>query len=71
MPKQERVDWTERVKKQLLGKLPCGAEIILLVGLRYRKDIEPYLEEQGFTVKAPLARKKIGQQLKWLKENSK
>jgi hypothetical protein len=68
MPKKERVEWAEGVKRQLLAKLPAGAEIILLAGLRYREEIEPFLRELGFSVSVPLKGLSIGKQLQWLKQ---
>ena len=56
------------VQRQLLEVIPPGAEVILLAGLRYRKDIQPFLQERGFSVAVPLEGMKIGEQLHWLKE---
>src|SRR5262245_25038878 len=60
MPKRERIAWAEKVKNQLLEILPAGAEIIVLAGLRYREDIEPFLRNRGFSVSVPLEGLKIG-----------
>lgn len=68
MPKWERNAWAKRVQLQLLELLPANAEVILLAGLRYREDIEPFLRERGFPVSVPLAGLTIGKQLQRLKE---
>ncbi len=70
MPKVERVEWAERVQQQLIDFLPAGAEIILLAGLRYREEIEPYLCKHGFSVSVPLKGLKVGEQLQRLKQDS-
>lgn len=71
MPKQERVAWAKHVLQQLLDILPADAEIILLAGLRYREDIEPFLRNRGFSVSVPLEGLRIGEQLQHLKRFSK
>lgn len=68
MPKRERLAWAARVKQQLLEVLPIGAEVILLAGLRYREEIEPFLRKQGFPVSVPLEGLTIGKQLQRLKQ---
>jgi hypothetical protein len=68
MPKRERLSWAERVQQQLLELLPANATIILLAGLRYREEIEPFLRKRGFPVSVPLEGMAIGKQLQWLKK---
>ena len=68
MPKRERITWAERVQQQLIELLPADAEVILLAGLRYREEIEPFLRQRGFPVSVPLAGLKIGKQLQRLKQ---
>lgn len=70
MLKRERVDWSKRVQQQLIEILPAGADIILLAGMRYREEIEPFLRERGFCVSVPLEGLKIGEQLQRLKQDS-
>lgn len=41
--------------------------MILLAGLRYREEIEPFLRKRGFAVSVPLEGLKIGEQLRYLK----
>ncbi|MGA2439417.1 MAG: DUF6884 domain-containing protein [Tepidisphaeraceae bacterium] len=67
MSKSDRLIWADGVQKQLLELLPPGAEVILLAGLRYRQDIEPFLRARGFSVTVPLKGMKIGEQLHRLK----
>jgi cytoplasmic iron level regulating protein YaaA (DUF328/UPF0246 family) len=66
MSKQERVVWAGCVQKQLAEVLPTDAQIIILAGLRYRENLEPFLRKQGFRVSVPLEGLKIGEQLQWL-----
>ena len=68
MPKPDRLAWAERVQRQLLELLPANAEVILLAGLRYREEIEPFLRQRGFPVSVPLEGLAIGKQLQWLKQ---
>ncbi len=68
MPRRERVAWAQRVQQQLLEILPPDAEVILLAGLRYREEIEPFLRKRGFSVSVPLEGLKIGKQLQRLKQ---
>ena len=68
MSKRERSAWAERVQQQLLELLPADAEVILLAGLRYREEIEPFLRKRGFPVSVPLEGLKIGEQLQRLKQ---
>jgi cytoplasmic iron level regulating protein YaaA (DUF328/UPF0246 family) len=68
MPKAERLAWADRVQRQLLELLPADAQIILLAGLRYREQIEPFLRKRGFSVTVPLEGLKIGEQLQRLKQ---
>ena len=71
MPKRERLAWAARVQQQLLEILPAGAEIILLAGLRYREDVEPFLRKRGFSVSVPFEGLTIGKQLQRLKQDAK
>jgi len=66
MPRAERLRWAERVQKQLDTELPKGADVIMLAGMRYRQDLEPYLRQRGFSVSVPLAGLPIGKQLQKL-----
>lgn len=70
MRKRERVSWAERVQHQLLELIPVDSEVILLAGLRYREEIEPFLRERGFRVFVPFAGLRIGEQLQRLKQGA-
>lgn len=68
MKKAERNAWAEGVKGQLLQVLPPGAGVILLAGMRYREEIVPFLEKNGFSVSVPLEGLGFGKQLQRLNE---
>jgi hypothetical protein len=65
---QERWNWARKVQNQLLQVLPKGAEVIVLAGQRYRENLVPFLEENGFSVRIPLEGLSFGRQLQRLKE---
>ena len=68
MRKSERSAWAQMVQKQLLELLPANAEVMLLAGLSYRKGIEPFLRQRGYSVTVPLEGLRLGPQLRRLKE---
>jgi hypothetical protein len=63
-----RRKWADCVNLRLLELLPPRAEITLLAGMMYRKDIHPFLEKHGFVVEIPLQGLGIGKQLRYLKK---
>ena len=67
MKKADRLAWAARVQGQLFRVLPPGAEIIMLAGERYRKDLIPFLRSRGFPVRVPLEGLSFGRQLRRLK----
>lgn len=67
MRMSERLDWAERVQRQLLETLPPQSEITLLAGECYRENLIPFLKEHGFTVRIPLLGLPFGKQLRRLK----
>ena len=71
MSKQARIAWAGRVQQQLLELLPASAVVIVLAGIRYRENVAPFLEERGFTITVPMLGKRSGQQLQWLKEQTR
>jgi hypothetical protein len=71
MPKRERDCWTSLVSDQLLHLLPPATKVIVLAGQRYRADLVPQLEAQGFSVAIPMQGLKLGAQLKWLNEHTR
>ena len=58
--------WAERVQGQLLEVLPEGADVMVLAGLQYRRDLIPFLEAHGHRITIPLQGKGLGQQLQFL-----
>jgi Family of unknown function (DUF6884) len=68
MRKSERLAWAQIVQNQLLELLPADAEVIFLAGLPYRKGIEPFLRQRGYSVTVPLEGLRLGPQLRRLKE---
>jgi len=70
MSSPERLDWADRVQRQLLAILPRDTEVLILAGARYREHIDPFLRENGFVVTAPLKGLAIGRQLQWLKRTA-
>ncbi len=70
MRKPERTAWALRVQKTLCEILPAQAEVILLAGMRYREDVEPFLRDRGYSVTVPMDGLGFGNQLKWLKQDA-
>lgn len=68
MTKGERQAWAAGVMKMLPEVLRPGAEVIILAGVRYRKDLVPFLEQRGFSVRIPLEGLRFGEQLQRLNE---
>jgi cytoplasmic iron level regulating protein YaaA (DUF328/UPF0246 family) len=69
MRKAEREQWASRVQDQLMHHLEPGSEVLLLAGARYREGVEGFLRDRGFHVSVPLERMRLGEQLRWLKQN--
>ena len=63
---RERRQWAENVKSQLVEVLPPDAEVIVLAGERYRKDLLPFLRRRGHRVTVPLEGVRFGKQLQYL-----
>jgi hypothetical protein len=70
MGRAERLAWAERVKRQLVDRLPPDVEVVVLAGERYRADLVPFLRARGHLVTIPLEGLPIGRQLQWLKRNT-
>ena len=66
MAKAERTAWAEQVRRQLLEVLRPDAKVIVLAGERYREEIVPFLDTQGFAVEIPMKGLRLGSQLSWL-----
>lgn len=70
MNKKERKIWANKVTNSIL-KLPFNeTEFIIFAGNKYREFLVPTLIENNYKIKVPMLGLGIGQQLKWLKENT-
>jgi len=67
MAKVDRLTWAERVREQLLDRIPAKAKMLLLAGQRYGEFLLPLLARQGFEISVPLEGLKLGEQLRRLK----
>jgi len=68
MSRSKREMWGRRVRRELLEALPRRGEVVILAGERYRSHICEFLEQRGFFVSIPMAGKRFGEQLQWLRE---
>jgi len=68
MDRAARLRWADRVKAQLVDKMPERAEVIVLAGERYRNGLLPFLRDLGHTVRVPLEGLSFGRQLQRLGE---
>lgn len=65
-----RKNWANRVYAKLERRLSPDDRIVILAGKRYREDLSAILGSAGFSIHAPLAGKKLGEQLQWLKKKT-
>ena len=63
----QRRDWAARIEIQMDETLPNANEVVVFAGLRYRENLNDYLQHRFKTVKVPMEGLRIGQQLSWLK----
>src|SRR5690348_12601395 len=49
MPAADARAWAQRVQRQLIEVLPRDAEVVVLAGSNYRREIVPFLRSHGFT----------------------
>jgi cytoplasmic iron level regulating protein YaaA (DUF328/UPF0246 family) len=70
MSKSYRENWAGRVMNDLVLNIPTGSTITMLAGNSYADPLQPKLKRVGYAVERPLRGLGIGQQKKWLKENS-
>lgn len=70
MKKPERVAWAKKVRKQLKIALPSKGTIMFLAGKDYREYLQDHLEAKGYKIRIPMEGLKLGDQLKWLKEQT-
>ena len=66
-----RRDWAERVKLQMDEMLPNADEVVVFAGRRYREYIEEHLRTRFKSVRVPMERLRIGEQLRWLKHGQR
>jgi hypothetical protein len=64
--KSERMDWAQRVIKQLRTALYAGDTVVFLAGQKYREFLEPAVLTFGCQVSVPMRGMRIGEQLSWL-----
>jgi len=70
MAADERRAWARMVASGLQGKCEKGTFIIIFAGQYYREYLIPVIEGWGCEIEVPLRGLGIGQQLKWLKNNT-
>ena len=64
----ERKRWAGHVLCQLRPHLKDVDQVVLLGGRRYTEFLAPQIRASAVTVKQPLAHLRIGEQLRWFKE---
>ena len=62
-----RRDWAAWVITQMEETLPHADEVVIFAGQRYREFLEDYLRHGFTSVKVPMERLRMGEQLRWLK----
>jgi len=67
--KAARIEWAQRVLTQLLPQVSSQDTITFLAGLKYREFLADPLAEHGTSISIPMEGLKIGEQLRWLKNN--
>ena len=71
MKKADRRKWAKVVSSQLRPHLVGINDIVFLAGERYREFLKPELIDKGLSVSVPMRGLKIGEQLRWLKQEYK
>lgn len=67
----QRIEWAERVDRQIEELLPRLEMAVVLAGLRYREFLLPLLQARNIETQVPMAGLTIGKQLKWLGDHAK
>lgn len=72
---EQRKLWCKAVLKQLKAAIAPITnyrkhKVILLAGQHYRLHLEMNLHKMGFTIEIPMEGMKLGEQLKWLKQQN-
>lgn len=62
----DRAEWGRMVESQLIEKLLCSTEVVMLAGRAYRDPLRHLLEAKGHTVMVPMEGMAIGKQLQFL-----
>ena len=66
----ERRAWSLEVFSSIQQVATTPARIIFLAGTTYRQYLGALLEHAGFSVSVPMAGLRLGEQLRWLKEQA-
>lgn len=67
---EERRKWAERVLAEIDEKFDTPTRFIVLAGKKYREHLVPLLHRQGHVCEVPMRGLGIGEQLRWLKNNT-
>ena len=67
----ERRAWGSKVLRQLQPELTGVDRVVILAGARYREFLVDAIRGKEVTVEIPLKGMRIGEQLRWLKRNTK
>lgn len=70
MKMTDRRAWSERVLIQLGKAVPDLVKVVFLAGKRYREFLVPHLKEHGVEISIPMEGLGIGEQLRWLTQNT-
>lgn len=62
----ERIEWAQSVAYKLMEIVNPDVEIVFLTGKLYRYQVIPILQAHGYTTRAPIEGLGIGQQIRWL-----
>lgn len=70
MKVEDRKAWAKKIFQMLGSFLAPEDRITILAGKLYRENLVPLILERGCKVDVPMAGMRIGEQLRWLKENT-
>ncbi len=71
MSASDRRRWAEMVLSQMSEKMPKAKSVVFLAGQRYREFLVDRLRNQGVSVEVPMVGLRIGEQLAWLRAQTK
>ena len=66
MPINERKLWADKVIQQMKRNLPRAEQVVIFAGIKYRKLLMTYLNDNFKQVLVPMEGLGIGKQLEWL-----